>query len=139
MAEYQGITVLHSDSRYFTGKGIQTTNDFLGGGNQNILRDLFGLAEGFPTGIEGWANPYRSACGILPSVILAAACTDQQTRKRVFTFVAVGRVMLFGSPLNLFLDSVKLLQRNDCFMGILYVVHWKLTFISLSALGEVVF
>ena len=48
MAEYQGITVLHSHSRYLTVKGIQATNYFIGGFSQNIFRNLLGRAEGFP-------------------------------------------------------------------------------------------
>lgn len=139
ITEYQGVTVLHSDSRYSTAKGIQTTNHFLGGGNQNIFRDLLGLAECFPTGIEGWTNPDRSGCGIFPPVILTTSGADQQPGKRILSFIAVGCVILFCPPLNLFLNCVKLLQRNDCFMGILYVVHRKLTVIPLSALAKVVF
>ena len=60
-AEYQGVIVLYSHSRYFTVDGIQRADNLFGGGDQNILRDLFGLAECFAFGIECGADPHRSS------------------------------------------------------------------------------
>ena len=103
ITECQGVIILHSHSRYFTAKGIQASNHFLSGGNQYFFWDLLGLTERFSTGIESGANPYRSGCGIFPPVILAASGADQQTGKRIFAFVTVGRVVLFCPPLDFFL------------------------------------
>ena len=94
-AEYQGVFVLHPYSRYFTVEAIQTTNNLLGGGNQNIFRDLLGLAECFPFGVECGADPYRTGGSVLASVMFVAPGTDQQTGEWIFTFVPVRYIMLF--------------------------------------------
>ena len=47
--------------------------------------------------------------------------------------------MPFCPSLDLLLDSVKLLQGNNCLMGIFYVVHWQFAVILPSVLGEMAF
>lgn len=86
--ECQLVLVFRSDSRYFTGKRIESVRlqNLCSKPVQSIFRNLLGWTGIFPKSIEGGADPNRSCLGDFSAVMLAAASAFNQPGKWIGLF-----------------------------------------------------
>lgn len=108
-----------------------------GGLYQLFLRDGFGGAVGFAVGIVGGADPDRSRGGGFAAVVFAAYGAGDKPREGGWLLWLGGGILLF-SPLDLRLDGIESLQRDDGFVGVRSIIPGQFTLVFPGDFGQMV-